>query len=141
MPDFIAERKNKMKCFAGDDCTLIYYYECEECGTIVVVDNSDYNCLHDWECPICKPVNNFPWQFITKEDIDNDEGNGLYITERRKLMNKELRVMTNIYLPLKKDETKEEAMSRLFKIISNIENFTDEIIIGELFDFELQEDC
>lgn len=60
-----------MKCIAGNDADLQYWYECEDCGTIVIVDNSNIKCLDKWECPTCNP---FPWKYFTREQIEGDEG-------------------------------------------------------------------
>jgi phage FluMu protein Com len=78
-------KENNMKCFAGDDCTLVYWYECEKCGTIVAEDNSREECLSDWKCPTCEPVNNYPWQFVTKEDIDSDENAKVFINALKEM--------------------------------------------------------
>lgn len=74
-----------MKCFAGNDATLEYWYECEICGTVVIEDNSDPRCLDNWECPTCKPVKNFPWKFLTKEHIENNEYHKMIIEMNKKI--------------------------------------------------------
>jgi len=51
----------------------------------------------------------------------------------------ELKVNTSLYLTLKDRETKENAICRLYNIINQIEIKNEELMIGELFDFELQE--
>lgn len=74
-----------MKCFAGDDVTLKYWYECETCGTVVIEDHSDPACMKNWECPICKPTENFPWKFVTKEQIEESEELNKYIEVRKEM--------------------------------------------------------
>jgi rubrerythrin len=62
-----------LECFGGDDGTLVYYYRCLDCGTIILEDRSDAACLEDWECPTCHPKKYFPFKFITKKDMEENE--------------------------------------------------------------------
>ena len=62
-----------------------------------------------------------------------------YIWKKEFITKQELRVNTNLYLKLKEGETKEDATCRLYNIINEIEEFKKELVIGELFDFELQD--
>jgi hypothetical protein len=46
-------------CTDGDDADLLYYFQCQTCGTIVVVDHSDRDCIdYDLMCPVCNSVEN-----------------------------------------------------------------------------------
>jgi hypothetical protein len=42
-------------CQTGNDGDLIYYYKCEDCGTIAVVDHSHSDCMKQIFCPNCCP--------------------------------------------------------------------------------------
>ena len=63
-----------MSCFYGEDATLQYMYECSACGTVVVVDFSDPQCLENWDCPKCNPVECFPWKNFTTEQLKENNG-------------------------------------------------------------------
>jgi len=64
--------ENTLKCIAGDDGYLRYYYECQVCGTIVIEDQSESYCIKKYNCPVCNPdQKNFPFEYITKDKRDD----------------------------------------------------------------------
>lgn len=78
-----------LKAFAGDDCTLIYWVECLDCGTIIKADNSDSFCLTDWKCPTCIKQDNFKFEYFTKEFIDSLDGGREFINTLKKINKKD----------------------------------------------------
>ncbi len=58
-----------LKCIAGDDAFLMYYYLCDSCETIVAEDNSEESLSENAECPSCKPQENFKFKYFTKKQI------------------------------------------------------------------------
>lgn len=62
-----------LECFGGDDGTLIYYHRCLDCGTVILEDHSMKECLENWECPVCNPKEYFPFKFIIKKEIEENE--------------------------------------------------------------------
>ena len=51
---------------AGEDATLLYMYECDDCGTIIVEDQSSDDYLHKDSafCPICEPQPTVPFLVV-----------------------------------------------------------------------------
>jgi hypothetical protein len=68
-----------LECFGGDDCTLIYYHRCLDCGTVILEDHSNPACLKDWECPTCNPKDYFEFKYFTKEEIEQNEALKTYL--------------------------------------------------------------
>jgi phage FluMu protein Com len=63
---------SNLKCFGGDDGTLIYYYRCLDCGTVILEDRFNHAYLEAWKCPTCNPTEKFPFKFFTNEEIRQD---------------------------------------------------------------------
>lgn len=61
--------KGNMYCYGGEDCTLIYYFRCRDCGTIVLEDQGMEECLKPWECPTCNKTEKFPFKYFTREQL------------------------------------------------------------------------
>jgi len=61
--------ENNLYCFGGEDATLIYYFRCRDCGTVILQDNSMEECLEPWGCPTCDPTENFPFRYFTREQL------------------------------------------------------------------------
>jgi len=55
-----------------EDMTLVYYYLCKDCGTIILEDHSMEECLSNWRCPTCTPMKNFPFKYFTREELRRD---------------------------------------------------------------------
>lgn len=62
-----------LDCICGEDATLVYVYECRQCGTVIVTHHDDSKCLEVWDCPVCKPVDDFYWKYYTMEQIQKDQ--------------------------------------------------------------------
>lgn len=65
--------KGNLKCFYGDDGFLQYWYECLDCGSVLVVDYSDKRSVEPWSCPVCNKPENFPFKYYTKKEIEECE--------------------------------------------------------------------
>lgn len=78
-------------CFGGEDVTLIYYFRCRKCGTIILEDCAKKECLESWKCPTCNPVDDFPFVFYTKEQLQKDKLLG-------KLVGKKLSLFLNPHI-------------------------------------------
>ena len=57
---------NNFKCLGGDDCTLNYVLQCQDCKTIVVDDHSNDFTLTNWKCPVCVKQKCFGFEYFTK---------------------------------------------------------------------------
>ena len=61
----------ELKCFAGNDGTLQYWFECSVCKTVIVIDYSTPLTFDPpWECPTCHPQENFAHQYYSKKYIE-----------------------------------------------------------------------
>jgi len=73
----------------GDDCCLKYTYECDKCGSLIIVDHSNYSCDVPIVCKHCvsgyggphgfTEVNSNEWQMMRKwvaynKRMNEDEG-------------------------------------------------------------------
>ncbi|MCK4730684.1 MAG: hypothetical protein KAT28_05185 [Candidatus Aenigmarchaeota archaeon] len=49
--------KGRLIGVAGDDADLLYYYQCQDCGGVVVVDHREYSSSEFLKlgCPECNP--------------------------------------------------------------------------------------
>ena len=68
----VKRKTNSLYCYAGEDVTLIYYYLCRDCGTVILEDHSMEECLTNWACPTCSPVENFPFKNFSGEELRGD---------------------------------------------------------------------
>ena len=50
--------------------------ECDDCGTITLIDNSDPKCLEPFtkECPVCVAKKNWPWGMFLLKERQTTEG-------------------------------------------------------------------
>jgi len=61
--------ENNLYCFGGDDVSLIYYFRCKDCETVILENRAIKECLDPWECPTCYPKDSFPFRYFTKEQL------------------------------------------------------------------------
>jgi len=61
-----------LKCIAGDDGYLFYYYKCGDCNTIVIEDDHwPHPDINNFDCPICNPnQKKFPFEYVTSDKLD-----------------------------------------------------------------------
>ena len=79
--------KDNLYCFGGEDATLIYYFRCRDCGTIILEDHSMRECLESWECPICSPSENFSFTYFTREQLrENNRALGKLVGKKLTLL-------------------------------------------------------
>jgi hypothetical protein len=79
--------RDNLYCFGGEDVTLIYYFRCRDCGTVILQDDSMDECLEPWECPTCDPTKNFPFRYFTREQLrENNRILGKVVGKRLTLL-------------------------------------------------------
>lgn len=68
---------NDIRCIYGDDGFLKYYYKCDACGCIHILDYSEEESMNLVFCPVCYPSHyqflygvRFPFEFYTKHEIN-----------------------------------------------------------------------
>lgn len=61
-------RQTKMHCLNGDDGFLIYSFQCQECGTIILDNHgSEISVDYDLLCPTCNNIEkNYPRTFYKR---------------------------------------------------------------------------
>lgn len=97
-------RDDNLYCFGGEDATLIYYLRCKKCGTIILENGADEACLSPWKCPICDPVDDFPFVFYTQKQLREDKVLG-------KLVGKKMTLFLKTY---KEDKMKQAHINRYY---------------------------
>ena len=61
------------KCIYGNDAELMDWMECDECGSITLIDNSDPKCLEpDQGCPVCAVVEKSHWKILLLKEIQGN---------------------------------------------------------------------
>lgn len=58
---------------AGDDGSLLYYSQCQDCGCVVIDNHREPTpSITKYTCPICNPKQeNFPFEYIPKDKISD----------------------------------------------------------------------
>ena len=54
-------------CITGDDACLKYTHQCQNCGTVIVIDHGEEECIAwDLVCPVCNGLEEkrFPFEYI-----------------------------------------------------------------------------
>ncbi len=82
----MVEGGRNLYCFGGEDVTLIYYFRCRDCGTIILENHSKPECLEPWECPTCTPSENFPFTYFTRQELKEDKELGKIVGKRLTLL-------------------------------------------------------
>jgi len=67
------KRGNNLYCYSGEDLTLIYYFRCRNCGTVILENYGMEECLTDWPCPTCIPKEDFPFEYFTRQELREDK--------------------------------------------------------------------
>lgn len=58
-------KETPLVCMTGDDGFLKYTYQCQECGTIIEVDNGEEECVtYDYLCPTCNHLTRSPFHIM-----------------------------------------------------------------------------
>jgi len=84
------DEETQLICIAGDDAYLLYYYECQNCGTVVIENHGDpqhvKEHVKDYDCPICYPdQEDFPFKYVPPARLDEYKLPVPYIDENGEL--------------------------------------------------------
>lgn len=72
-------RKNDFTLLWDDHASLITAIQCDECGTIIIIDDSEEECLLRTVCPVCNKVEDkFYFEFIKLSDKKKWKANMLW---------------------------------------------------------------
>ncbi len=67
-------KKNRLEWVAGSliPGDPVQYYQCHKCGTVVIDDNNKNPgyAIFEYDCPICKPIEEFPFEYVTSDKIE-----------------------------------------------------------------------
>lgn len=74
-----------MKLIFGVDTDWMHWFCCDECGTVVFEGCSDIESDSKWKCPVCSPMDDFPWEFIPGFELKEDSELMELIEEQKKV--------------------------------------------------------